>query len=112
MYERLIVDESLRVVFNLVRREPGVRFSAIARKTGLHDPDVADAIRVLKSQDLVWATTIPTKGARVFFSYELAPRGKRAAMFLDQLAESATKGKFRGDQDAKHFANLLEATKV
>jgi hypothetical protein len=48
----------------------------------------------------------------VFFSYKLAPRGKRAAMFLDQLAESATKGKFRGDQDAKHFANLLEATKV
>mgnify|MGYP001620127401 CR=1 FL=1 len=112
MYELLVTDQHLRVVFNLIRKEPGVRFSQIGRKTGLHDPDVADAIRALKQDDLVWATTIPTKGARVFFSYELAPKGNRAGKFLDQLAESATKGSFKTDGEAKSFAALLEATKV
>lgn len=112
MYEQLIQDEYLRVVFNLIRRHPGVRFSEIAKKTGLHDPDVADAIRLLKEEDLVWATTIPTKGSRIFFSYDLAPKGKRAGMFLDQLAASATKGKFSSDADAKGVAAFLEATRV
>lgn len=112
MYEELMEDPRLRVVFNLVRKDPGVRFSDIAKRTKMHDPDVADAIRKLKAEDLIWATTIPTKGARVFFSYELAPKGMRAAQFLDVIAKAVRSGPLQSDGEAKDFAAYLEATRV
>lgn len=112
MYAQLVENPRLRAVFNLVRQEPGIRFSQIAKRTHMHDPDVAQAIRALKAQDLIWATTIPTRGARVFFSYELAPKGERAAKVLDILTDALRRGPLRRDDEAKSFALHLEATRV
>jgi DNA-binding MarR family transcriptional regulator len=109
MLDQIIEKPQLRAVFNLVKEEPGVRFGEIAKKTNLHAPDVAEAIRALKQADVIWATTIPTKGKRVFFSYELAPKGQRLAKNLGDMTNPLVKSK---DPDANAAANRLLATRV
>lgn len=93
MHPTFLDRHHVKPVLNAIRQHDGIRFADLKRATGLLDPQVDRAIKVLKESGLVWARSIPTKGARVYAEYVLSPRGKKLAKALDAMARTiATSG--------------------
>ncbi len=110
LLSELMNHNAQHVVIALAQEGP-LRFNALKEKTGLEQKSLSTKLKQLQKAMIVIATTIPSKGERVWLEYGLSPRGQAMYEVLVELRQSierraASLG--RADQEMKERFNEHE----
>lgn len=104
MIKELLAHENYLRILLALRKNKGLRFTAIQKTVGLHPQETNRALEFLEKGFLIIPRAVPTKGERIFAEYELTKRGERFLKeVLAPLCASAAK---LGPAEAREFAAL------